>query len=162
MIATHADTALELLKDADSTEKSFPKTLDYQANTVILHNDTDLYASQQILMGLLEFHPQERDTNASPVSVSYYMNRLAKAENENSLHSHFEPPDSKLDPKKMINQTILTHPTYSFDAIDSQKSLRSNNGRRNTWFCGSYFGYGFHEDAVQSSADIANAFDIHL
>ena len=160
VIATHADTALELLGDADDTEKASLKPWHYQANTVILHNDTDFMPPSKSLWASWNFIRKRGDTNASPVSVSYYMNRLQRLKTKIPYIVTLNP-QTQVDPEKMINQTILTHPTYSFDAIDSQKFLRSNNGRRNTWFCGSYFGYGFHEDAVQSSAAIANAFDIH-
>ena len=71
-------------------------------------------------------------------------------------------PQKATDSNKTINSTILTHPLYSFDSLNSQQELREKNGLRNTWFCGSYFGYGFHEDAVLSAVQVANAFDIPL
>ena len=39
----------------------------------------------------------------------------------------------------------------------AQQRLGQLQGRRNTWFCGSYFGYGFHEDALQSGLSVAEA-----
>jgi predicted NAD/FAD-binding protein len=51
---------------------------------------------------------------------------------------------------------------YNFDALKSQQALPSLNGRKNTYFCGSYFGYGFHEDAVRSAVEIGKLFDIEL
>ena len=94
-------------------------------------------------------------TKASPVSVSYYMNRLQKLKTKTPYIVTLNP-QTEIDPQKIINQTVLTHPMYSFESMNSQKFLRERNGRRNTWLCGSYFGYGFVEDAVQSSVEIAH------
>ena len=85
-----------------------------------------------------------------------------KNQNFSIVLLNFNKFQKAIDPNKTINSTILTHPLYSFDALNSQQILREKNGLRNTWFCGSYFGYGFHEDAVLSSVQIANAFDIQL
>ena len=57
---------------------------------------------------------------------------------------------------------FYTHPMYTFQAIDSQQGLQRLNGRRNTFFCGSYFGYGFHEDAVRSAVQVADMFGVEL
>jgi predicted NAD/FAD-binding protein len=51
---------------------------------------------------------------------------------------------------------------YNFDALRSQAELPSLSGQKNTYFCGSYFGYGFHEDAVCSAVEIGKLFDIGL
>lgn len=164
VIATHADTALQLLGDPDPSEESRLSPWKYQDNRVILHTDTHFMPSKKALWAswnFLRMESESHDQKDAPVSVSYYMNRLQ------SLKTHTPyivtlNPQKEIDPNKTINSTILTHPLYSFDALNSQQVLREKNGLRNTWFCGSYFGYGFHEDAVLSSVQLANAFDIHL
>jgi predicted NAD/FAD-binding protein len=96
-----------------------------------------------------------------PVSVSYYMNRLQNLQTQNdyivTLNPGVEIPEASI-----INRTTLTHPLYSFESMDTQDKLRTNNGKQNTWFCGSYFGYGFHEDAVRSAIEVAQGFGIEL
>ena len=37
----------------------------------------------------------------------------------------------------------------------AQPHLWSLQGRRKTWFCGAYFGAGFHEDGLQSGLAVA-------
>ena len=37
----------------------------------------------------------------------------------------------------------------------AQKQLWSLQGGRNTWFCGAYFGAGFHEDGLQAGLAVA-------
>jgi predicted NAD/FAD-binding protein len=41
--------------------------------------------------------------------------------------------------------------------MEAQTRLWSLQGVRRTWFCGSYFGHGFHEDALQSGLAAAEA-----
>ena len=161
VIATHADTALDLLSDADELEKDSLEHWKYQDNRVILHNDTNYMPPNKSLWASWNFIRKTGNTKASPVSVSYYMNRLQKLKTKTPYIVTLNP-QTEIDPQKIINQTVLTHPMYSFKSMNSQKSLRERNGRRNTWLCGSYFGYGFHEDAVQSSVEIAHAFGIQL
>ena len=96
-----------------------------------------------------------------PVSVSYYMNRLQNLKTKQDYVVTLNP-SADIPEKNVINRTILTHPIYTFESINTQSPLRSNNGRNHTWLCGSYFGYGFHEDAVCSAVDVANSFGIEL
>jgi predicted NAD/FAD-binding protein len=98
---------------------------------------------------------------SQPVAVSYYMNRLQNLNTERdyvvTLNAAEAIPESQI-----INSTTLTHPLYSFESMATQPKLQVMNGERNTWFCGSYFGYGFHEDAVRSAVQVAQGFGIEL
>lgn len=61
-------------------------------------------------------------------------------------------------PEAAIHRDLTyDHPLFTFESVATQAGLRELNGRRNTFFCGSYFGYGFHEDAVRSSVDVVKA-----
>jgi predicted NAD/FAD-binding protein len=64
--------------------------------------------------------------------------------------------------ERIIREIIYTHPMYSLEALASQKKLPELNEGGNTFFCGSYFGYGFHEDAVRSAVDVAVKFGLSL
>lgn len=164
VIATHADTTLKLLGDADQSEETRLSPWVYQDNQVVLHTDTDFMPPKKALWASWNFLRKPSETsekNATPVSVSYYMNRLQGLKTKTPYIVTLNPQKA-IDPSKVINSTILTHPLYSFDALNTQETLRAQNGSRNTWFCGSYFGYGFHEDAVLSSVQLANSFNIQL
>ena len=89
------------------------------------------------------------------------MNRL---QNLQSQQDYIVTLNTKrgINPSTIINQTSLTHPLYCFESLATQGPLRSMNGKRNTWYCGSYFGYGFHEDAVQAATEVAQGFGIEL
>jgi predicted NAD/FAD-binding protein len=47
------------------------------------------------------------------------------------------------------------HPVFDLAAIRAQQGLWSLQGKHNTWFCGAYFGAGFHEDGLQAGLAVA-------
>jgi predicted NAD/FAD-binding protein len=57
---------------------------------------------------------------------------------------------------KIIKRVEFTHPFYNMKTINAQKYLSELQGINNSYFCGSYFGYGFHEDGINSGIKIAN------
>jgi predicted NAD/FAD-binding protein len=68
--------------------------------------------------------------------------------------------DGSINPDKIINATTLAHPLYNFESLATQRELTTMSGSDRLWFCGSYFGYGFHEDAVRSAVDVAQKLGI--
>lgn len=161
VIGAHADEALKLLADPSPDELANLGPWRYQANSVVLHTDTNRLPPKPKLWSSWNFMRVPDRQQSSPVQVSYYMNRLQNLRSEKdyivSLNAH-----SAIDPDKVIDRTELTHPLYSFESMATQARLREHNGARNTWFCGSYFGYGFHEDAVHSAVELAEHFGISL
>ena len=161
VIGTHADEALALLADPSKEELANLGSWRYQANCVTLHTDDSHLPADPNLWASWNFAKEQGHEDARPVSVSYYMNRLQRLQTK---HSYIVTLNTtrEIDPARLINTTTLMHPLYSFESMKSQPRLRSANGQGNTWFCGSYFGYGFHEDAVRSAVEVAEAFGIWL
>jgi predicted NAD/FAD-binding protein len=62
----------------------------------------------------------------------------------------------------VLHEVEYTHPYYDFRALDTQPELPSLNGVRHTYYCGSYFRWGFHEDAVASAVAAARALGAEL
>lgn len=161
VIGAHADEALKILDDPSKQENDNLGPWRYQPNTVTLHTDETQLPRSPKLWSSWNFIRRAGDAETRPVAVSYYMNRLQNLQTQNNyivtLNASDEIPNSTV-----INTTTLTHPLYSFESMATQDRLRAMNGDRNTWFCGSYFGYGFHEDAVKSAIDVAKGFGIEL
>lgn len=161
VIGAHADDALALLDDPDSEEQANLSPWRYQPNEVVLHTSNSHLPPDPRQWASWNFIRKSGDGRNRPVLVSYYMNRLqALSSGENYIVTL--NPGSTIPEDKIINRTTLTHPLYSEAALASQPRLQKMNGKRNTWFCGSYFGYGFHEDAVRSAVDVAKGFGIEL
>lgn len=161
VIGAHADEALELLSDPSEEEKANLSPWRYQPNEVVLHTSLTHLPSDERLWSSWNFIREPGDGEERPVLVSYYMNRLQNL-NSNQNYIVTLNAGSAIPEDKVINRTTLTHPLYSNEALASQPRLRAANGQRNTWFCGSYFGYGFHEDAVRSAVELAQGFGIEL
>jgi predicted NAD/FAD-binding protein len=63
----------------------------------------------------------------------------------------------KIDPESVLYSTEYDHPIFTLKAIQAQRELPSLNHEGRLFFCGSYFRYGFHEDACKSGFDAASA-----
>lgn len=161
VIATHADEALNLLADPSMAETRNLSPWRYQANTVSLHSDPSQLASNRALWSSWNFVREPMHADHQPVSVSYHMNRLQNLQTDRPYIVTLNAT-RPISAEYLINTTTLRHPLYSFDSMATQAALRTMNGAQNTWFCGSYFGYGFHEDAVRSAVELARGFGIEL
>ena len=156
VIACHADQALRLLGDPSSEEERLLSPWRYQLNHTVLHTDASLLPKQKSAWAAWNFTRTAEHSDLQPVYVSYYMNRLqgltAKRDYCVTLNRQ-----RQFRPGTVIAEFDYMHPQYSFDSLATQAELPQLNGQRNSWFCGSYFGYGFHEDAVRSAVAVGTA-----
>jgi predicted NAD/FAD-binding protein len=157
IIACHADQALRLLGDPGQDEQRLLSAWQYQLNHTVLHTDSSLLPKQKSAWSAWNFCRESCEAKGRPVSVTYYMNLLqglpARQDYCVTLNRQ-----QKLPPEKVIAEFDYQHPQYDFASLATQSELPNLNGRRNSWFCGSYFGYGFHEDAVRSAVAVAEDF----
>lgn len=159
VIATHADEALKLLADPSEEEQILLGAWKYQVNNGFLHTDESVMPSNRNSWASWNYNQESKDN--SLLSVTYYLNRLQRHKTDKQ---YFVTLNSKkqISPENIIRELNFTHPLYNFEAIESQPKLASLNGKKRTYFCGNYFGYGFHEDAVKSGANVAKAFGVEL
>ena len=66
-------------------------------------------------------------------------------------------PDQPLRDDAIISRHVYHHPVFTVPALRAQVQLSQLQGDRNTWFCGAYFGAGFHEDGLRSGLAAAEA-----
>ena len=99
----------------------------------------------------IESEEQRRNTE---VSLTYWMNRLQNIDLSEQFFVSLNPPSALAD-TSVIAEFFYEHPIFDGNAIKAQRSLWSIQGVQNTWFCGSYFGSGFHEDGLQSGLAVA-------
>lgn len=162
IIATHADQALQLLGDPSPEEQRLLSPWTYQLNHTVLHTDASLLPEQRAAWSAWNFTREAvADADTQPVFVSYYMNLLQGLEAQRHYCVTLNRGES-FRPETVIAEFDYQHPQYSFAALATQAELPSLNGQRNSWFCGSYFGYGFHEDAVRSAVAVADDFEVRL
>ncbi len=153
VIAAHADQALAMLKDPDAAETTLLGAFEYDQNHAVLHTDKTLMPKRRRAWCSWNYVEQTND-DCAKVSVSYWMNRL---QNLNTAQDYFVSlnPGVAPDPNSVIRASDYEHPIFTADTWQAQQHLWSLQGVRNTWFCGAYFGAGFHEDAVQAGFAVA-------
>ncbi len=161
VIATHADDALKLLQDPSDAEISALGSWAYSSNRTVLHTDARVLGPQRRLWAAWNYHRRAAATLKSPVAITYYMNKLQRLRAHRDYFVTLNGND-QVDPATILYETVYTHPIYTPRSPDSQKALRKLNGNRNTFFCGAYMRYGFHEDAVWSALEVARLFDVEL
>jgi predicted NAD/FAD-binding protein len=98
----------------------------------------------------------KRSPDHAPVTLTYHMNRLQRLKTRTPYLVTLNPFRPIAD-EKIIAEMTYTHPIYTFESLGTQAELPTLNGVRHTYFCGSYFGYGFHEDAARSGVQVAAA-----
>ncbi len=161
VIAAHADEALALLTDPSDNERRLLGAWSYQPNDTILHSDASVMPPLRRIWSSWNYTREAGRAPDSPASVTYDMNRLQGLRTQRPLLVTLNR-QTPLEPSTIIRRMLYHHPTYSARALEAQRELPALNGLRRTWFCGSYFGYGFHEDAVRSAVHLVRAFGLDL
>lgn len=153
VLACHADQALSLLTDADDREQSLLGRFAYSSNEVWLHGDRSLMPRRRGVWSSWNYVADTRARDGS-VSVTYWMNRLQNLPDSTPLFVSVNPGRTP-EPAVAHARFTFEHPMYDAAAIRAQRDLHSIQGVRDTYFCGSYCGYGFHEDALSAGLDVA-------
>lgn len=146
IFACHADEALAMIKNPTPIQKELLSPFKYQKNIAIMH--TDASVMPKLKKNWSSWNFVYRNDEAFTV---YYMNRLQKISNEKNYFININGEDF-VDKSKIIKKIEYHHPVFDQAAIRAQNRLQLLN--QNTpllYFCGSYFKYGFHEDALYSS-----------
>jgi len=152
VIATHADTALSLLDDATGEERRLLAPFRYSRNLAVLHTDAALMPKRRRAWTSWN-HIGRRDAPGEGC-VTYWMNRLQSLKDCEDLFVTLNPT-KPIAPEAVLKTEIYAHPLFDAPAIAAQRGLWNLQGLRRTWFCGSYFGHGFHEDALQAGLAVA-------
>jgi predicted NAD/FAD-binding protein len=145
VMAAHADETLSILNDADATETGLLGQFRYTDNRAVLHSDRSLMPRRRRVWSSWNY----MGAAEQGASVTYWMNSLQAIDPATPLFVSVNP---KTEPAadSIIREFDYAHPFFDLAAMNAQEKLWQLQGRRRTWFCGSYFGYGFHEDALQS------------
>lgn len=159
VLACHADEALGLLERPSEAERQLLGRFRYQPNRTYLHTDIALMPKLRQVWSSWNYLAQTDADGRQAVSVTYWMNRLQGLDTQRDYLVSLNP----LAPPaadKTIAEMSYHHPVFDQSAMDAQPRLAELQGRDRIWFCGSYFGYGFHEDALASAVEMAGRMGI--
>jgi predicted NAD/FAD-binding protein len=152
VLACHSDQALALLADPTAREREVLAAFDYQPNLAILHTDRRLLPRHRAAWASWNYHVTRP---VSPLAtVSYYMNMLQGFEAAQDYIVTLNRA-SAIDPAKILRTIEYQHPIYTRETVAAQARHAEIDGAHAVHFCGAYWGYGFHEDAVRSALIVA-------
>lgn len=155
VFACHADQTLAMLADPSPTEAKALGAFRYSRNRTVLHGDETLMPKRRRAWASWN-HIGHRAQPDSACAVTYWMNRLQCLPEVQPFFVTLNPPDT-LREETILHEESYEHPLFDAAALDAQERLWSLQGMRRSWFCGAYFGSGFHEDGLQAGLAVAEA-----
>ena len=156
VLATHADEALSIIENPSKDEKKILSNFNYKENFAYIHTDEKIMPKNRDAW--CSWNSSLDKDNVEKNSITYWLNLLQNLKcKENiflTLNPYFE-----LNKSKILKKVRFTHPYFDQSALDYQSELKNLQNKRNILFCGSYFGYGFHEDGIKSSIEMLKNFN---
>ena len=152
ILASHADQSLNLLENPSEKERDILSKFSYVQNLAYLHTDKQLMPKRK-----RAWSSWNSISDGEKTCITYWLNKL---QNLNTDKDYFLTlnPIYKISDEFVIKKVDFTHPYLNSENTKLQNELHSLQGHKRTWFCGSYFGYGFHEDGLKSSIELVNKF----
>ncbi|HEY4957670.1 MAG TPA: FAD-dependent oxidoreductase, partial [Caldimonas sp.] len=154
VLACHSDQALALLADPSNDEREVLGAIHYQRNRAILHTDIRMLPLRKRAWAAWNY---ERAPGAAgdeaTVCLHYLINRLQPLPFETPVIVSLNPVEEP-NAASVHGEFHYAHPVFDRRAIAAQARLPALQGRADTWFCGAWAGYGFHEDGLASALDV--------
>jgi len=154
ILASHADQSLKMLENPSEDEVKILSKFKYVSNTAILHTDKRLMPKKK-----LAWSSWNSITKGSKTCVTYWLNNLQNLKSNDNFFLTLNPI-YEIEDANIIKKINFTHPYFNKETLKFQNSLQSLQGKKRTWYCGAYFGYGFHEDGLKSSINLIKNFKI--
>jgi predicted NAD/FAD-binding protein len=148
VVATHSDQALDLLSDPSRLEREVLGAIRYQPNRATLHTDVSLLPASRKAWASWNYH--RLPDHPTEATLTYRLRSLQGVDSRAELLITLNREDA-IDPATVLRSFDYAHPVYDTAAIAAQRRQEELNGVQRTWYCGAYWGNGFHEDGVQSA-----------
>jgi len=151
IVCTHADEALQLLKNPSIEQSDILSKFSYQLNSAVVHTDIDVMPKLRKNWSSWNFLMREGKTY-----TVYYMNRLQGVSDKENFFVNING-DEFINPDKVIKKMYYHHPIFDVTSMKAQEKIDELNASTNVHFSGSYYRYGFHEDALLSSVNLCSS-----
>jgi predicted NAD/FAD-binding protein len=158
VIAAHSDQALRMLEDPSAEEGAILSAIPYRANEAVLHTDASLLPRRRHAWSAWNYHVREQGEG---VAITYGMNILQGLRAQEQFCVTLNHAD-RIDPQRAIRTIDYAHPLFTRQGAAAQRRHTEINGARRTWYCGAYWGNGFHEDGVRSALAVTRQFGLDL
>ena len=151
VIAAHADEALKLIDKPTEEETKILSNFSYKENIAYIHTDKRVMPKNKKAWSSWNSSINDKDLEKN--SITYWLNLLQNLKCDQDIFLTLNPY-FEIDKNKILRIVKFTHPYYDQQALDAQSELSSLQNKKDLLFCGSYFGYGFHEDGIKSSIEM--------
>lgn len=155
VLACHSDQALAMLADPSEAEQELLEAIPYQKNDTVLHTDSRLLPS--IPKARASWNCLLPRRQQGSVVLTYWMNLLQTISAPVEFCVTLNSPEA-IAPDAVIRRLVYHHPVYSSAAFAAQKRRDEISGVNRTSYCGAYWGWGFHEDGVNSALAVCRQF----
>ena len=152
ILSSHADQSLKILEEPTSEEDKILKRFSYVSNKAYLHIDENLMPLRKSAWSSWNSITKDNRT-----CITYWLNKLQNLKTSKNYFLTLNPVE-QINNNKILKKIDFTHPYFNKENVKLQKDLHKLQGKKRTWFCGSYFGYGFHEDGLKSSIELFRKF----
>jgi uncharacterized protein len=159
VVASHSDQALRMLSDPDRAETDILGAISYQPNRATLHTDVRLLPRQRRAWASWNYNRLDAETDRA--TLTYHLNQLQSIPSTTPVLVTLNQDDA-IDPARVLARMDYAHPVLDHAAVTAQRRRSDINGVRRTWYCGAYWGYGFHEDGVRSAVETCAALGVSL
>jgi predicted NAD/FAD-binding protein len=152
IIATHSDQALAMLEQPSQAERQALSAISYQANTAVLHTDASVLPQRKAAWAAWNYErvqPDPSQPDTSNVCLHYLINKLQPIPFEQPVIVSLNPT-KPIAAEHVLGKFDYAHPVFDMAAIKAQTDIPALQGVQNTYFCGAWTGYGFHEDGLKS------------
>ena len=156
VLATHADEDLSIIDNPTDQEKNVLSNYKYKENIAYVH--TDEKAMPKNKKAWCSWNSSIKKDEIEKNSITYWLNLLQNLKCEENIFLTLNPY-FEIDESKILKKVRFTHPYFDQSSLNFQSQLTNLQNKRNILFCGSYFGYGFHEDGIKSSIEMIKNFD---
>ncbi len=165
VLACHSDQALRLLADPSDREREVLGAIPYRDNDVVLHTDAaaalprrrKVWASWNYRLSPAVYDGGGGATPPIGAAVTYHMNRLQSLDARRQFCVSLNET-ARLDSERILGRWTYAHPQFTTAAVAAQKRRDALHTHPTTSYCGAYWGWGFHEDGVQSALKVAARF----
>ena len=155
VLATHSDQSLAMLQQPSAAEAKALSAIRYQPNRAVLHTDTSVLPQKKIAWAAWNYERAEQTGRESAqVCLHYLLNMLQPLPFTQSVVVSLNPLRD-IARKHIMAEFDYAHPVFDLAAIRAQSDVADLQGQQNTYFCGAWTGYGFHEDGLKSGLKVA-------
>ena len=154
VIGAHSDEALAMLADPSDAEREILGAIRYTPNEVYLHRDPSLMPRRRRTWSAWNYLSPGRLDKGDALSVTYWMNKLQNIDERYPLFVTLNPARPPR-PELTFAHITYDHPMFDTAALKAQTEIDTIQGTNNTWYCGAWCGYGFHEDGLSSGLKAA-------